>query len=64
MRQKVPLGHVHSVVACQRHEGIRYIVCRNEAQAEKDRADRQAILKGRERPGQPPEGENLMILCM
>jgi transposase len=27
-----------------RHEGRRYIVCRNEAEAEKDRADRQAIV--------------------
>jgi transposase len=27
-------------------EGRRYIVCRNEAEAEKDRADRQAILAG------------------
>ena len=26
--------------------GARYIVCRNEAEAEKDRADRQAIVAG------------------
>jgi len=32
-----------------RHAGRRYIVCRNEAEAEKDRADRQAILAGLER---------------
>jgi hypothetical protein len=31
-----------------RHAGRRYIVCRNEAEAEKDRADRQAILAGLE----------------
>jgi hypothetical protein len=29
-----------------RHAGRRYIVCRNEAEAEKDRADRQAIVAG------------------
>jgi hypothetical protein len=32
-----------------RHGGRRYIVCRNEAEAEKDRADRQAIIAGLER---------------
>jgi hypothetical protein len=32
-----------------RHAGRRYIVCRNEAEAEKDRADRQAIIAGLER---------------
>ena len=32
-----------------RRAGRRYIVCRNEAEAEKDRADRQAILAGLER---------------
>ena len=31
-----------------RHAGRRYIVCRNEAEAEKDRADRQAIIAGLE----------------
>src|SRR5919112_2358737 len=31
-----------------RHVGRRYIVCRNEAEAEKDRADRQAIIAGLE----------------
>src|ERR687893_953417 len=31
-----------------RHQGRRYIVCRNEAEAEKDRADRQAIIAGLE----------------
>jgi hypothetical protein len=31
-----------------RHEGRRCIVCRNEAEAEKDRADRQAIIAGLE----------------
>jgi transposase len=31
-----------------RHAGRRYIVCRNEAEAEKDRADRQAIVAGLE----------------
>jgi hypothetical protein len=31
-----------------RHAGRRYIVCRNEAEAEKDRADRQAIITGLE----------------
>jgi hypothetical protein len=31
-----------------RHAGRRYIVCRNEAEAERDRADRQAILAGLE----------------
>ncbi|MFO7722939.1 MAG: efflux RND transporter periplasmic adaptor subunit, partial [Bacteroidales bacterium] len=30
-------------------DAIRYIVCRNEAEAEKDRADRQAIVEGLER---------------
>src|SRR3712207_9083536 len=30
-------------------EGRRYIVCRNEAEAEKDRAERQAIIAGLER---------------
>jgi hypothetical protein len=29
-----------------RHSGRRYIACRNEAEAEKDRADRQAIIAG------------------
>ena len=32
-----------------RHAGRRYIVCRNEAEAEKDRADRQTIIAGLER---------------
>jgi transposase len=31
-----------------RHEGRRYIVCRNEAEAERERADRQAIVAGLE----------------
>jgi len=31
-----------------RHAGRRYIVCRNEAEAEKDRTDRQAIIAGLE----------------
>src|ERR671927_1618817 len=32
-----------------RHAGRRYVVCRNEAEAEKDQAERQAILAGLER---------------
>ena len=30
-------------------DGARYVVCRNEAQAEKDRADRQAVVDGLQR---------------
>jgi hypothetical protein len=30
-------------------DGARYVVCRNEAEVEKDRADRQAIVEGLER---------------
>lgn len=40
-------------------EGIRYIVCRNEAEAEKDRADRQAIVEGLER--QLKRGDKALI---
>ena len=40
-------------------EGIRYIVCRNEAEAEKDRADRQAIIEGLER--QLKKGDKALI---
>ena len=40
-------------------EGIRYIVCRNEAEAEKDRADRQAIVEGLER--QLKKGDKALI---
>jgi hypothetical protein len=42
-----------------RHEGRRYIVCRNEAEAEKDRADRQAILAGLEQ--QLQRGDKTLI---
>lgn len=40
-------------------DGRRYIVCRNEAQAEKDRADRQAILEGLQR--QLDKGDKALI---
>jgi transposase len=40
-------------------EGIRYIVCRNEAEAEKDRADRQAVVDGLER--QLKKGDKALI---
>ena len=42
-----------------RHDGRRYIVCRNEAEAEKDRADRQAILTGLEQ--QLKRGDKALI---
>lgn len=40
-------------------DGIRYVVCRNEAEAEKDRADRQAIVEGLER--QLKKGDKALI---
>ena len=40
-------------------EGVRYIVCRNEAEAEKDRADRQAVVEGLER--QLKKGDKALI---
>ena len=42
-----------------RREGRRYIVCRNEAEAEKDRADRQAIVAGLEQ--QLQKGDKALI---
>jgi hypothetical protein len=42
-----------------RHAGQRYIVCRNEAEAEKDRADRQAIIAGLEQ--QLQRGDKALI---
>jgi transposase len=42
-----------------RHAGRRYIVCRNGAEAEKDRADRQAIIAGLER--QLQRGDKALI---
>src|SRR3954471_9897678 len=42
-----------------RHAGRRYIVCRNEAEAEKDRADRQAIVAGLEQ--QLKRGDKALI---
>jgi hypothetical protein len=42
-----------------RYEGRRYIVCRNEAEAEKDRADRQAIIAGLEQ--QLQRGDKALI---
>ena len=42
-----------------RHAGRRYIVCRNEAEAEKDRADRQAIMAGLEQ--QLQRGDKALI---
>jgi hypothetical protein len=42
-----------------RHVGRRYIVCRNEAEAEKDRADRQAIIAGLEQ--QLQRGDKALI---
>jgi hypothetical protein len=41
------------------HAGRRYIVCRNEAEAEKDRAERQAIIAGLER--QLQRGDKALI---
>jgi len=41
------------------HAGRRYIVCRNEAEAEKDRADRQAIISGLEQ--QLQRGDKALI---
>jgi hypothetical protein len=40
-------------------DGARYIVCRNEAEAEKDRADRQAIIEGLEK--QLQKGDKALI---
>ncbi len=40
-------------------DGARYIVCRNEAEAEKDRADRQAIIEGLEK--QLRKGDKALI---
>jgi hypothetical protein len=40
-------------------EGIRYVVCRNQAEAEKDRADRQAIVEGLEK--QLRKGDKALI---
>ena len=40
-------------------KGVRYVVCRNEAEAEKDRADRQAIVEGLER--QLKKGDKALI---
>jgi hypothetical protein len=42
-----------------RHAGRRYIVCRNEAEAEKDRTDRQAIITGLEQ--QLQRGDKALI---
>src|SRR3982751_5029698 len=42
-----------------RHAGRRYVVCRNEAEAEKDRADRQAIIAGLEQ--QLQRGDKALI---
>jgi hypothetical protein len=42
-----------------RYQGRRYIVCRNEAEAEKDRADRQAIVAGLEQ--QLKRGDKALI---
>jgi Transposase DDE domain len=42
-----------------RHAGRRYIVCRNEAEAEKDRADRQTIIAGLEQ--QLQRGDKALI---
>ena len=42
-----------------RYQGRRYIVCRNEAEAEKDRADRQAIVAGLEQ--QLQRGDKALI---
>ena len=39
--------------------GARYVVCRNEAKAEKDRADRQAIVEGLEK--QLRKGDKALI---
>lgn len=40
-------------------DGVRYVVCRNEAEAEKDRADRQAIVEGLER--QLKKGDKALV---
>ncbi len=40
-------------------DGVRYIVCRNEAQAQKDRADRQAIMAGLQK--QLKKGDKALI---
>jgi hypothetical protein len=40
-------------------DGVRYVVCRNEAEAEKDRADRQAIVEGLEK--QLRKGDKALI---
>jgi transposase len=40
-------------------DGVRYIVCRNEAEAEKDRSDRQAIVEGLEK--QLRKGDKALI---
>jgi len=42
-----------------RIDGARYVVCRNEAEAEKDRADRQAIVEGLEK--QLRKGDKALI---
>jgi transposase len=40
-------------------DGVRYVVCRNEAEAEKDRSDRQAIVEGLEK--QLRKGDKALI---
>jgi Transposase DDE domain len=52
-------GETQLFVKEVRIKGKRYIVCRNEAEAEKDRADRQAIIEGLDR--QLKKGDKALI---
>ena len=52
-------GETQLFVKQVRIDGARYIVCRNEAEAEKDRADRQAIVAGLEK--QLKRGDKALI---
>jgi Transposase DDE domain len=52
-------GETQLFVKEVRVDGTRYVVCRNEAEAEKDRADRQAIVEGLEK--QLRKGDKALI---
>lgn len=52
-------GETQLFVKEVRAEGVRYIVCRNEAEAEKERSDRQAIVAGLEK--QLKKGDKALI---
>lgn len=52
-------GETQLFVKAVRIDGARYVVCRNEAEADKDRADRQAIIEGLEK--QLKKGDKALI---